>query len=185
MKYIEISEGEDYNLPAQGIDIYVTDAEDQTLVSHYSDVDGSFVFANVALGTYWLYPEVAGITQERRRVEVTIDEPDVSDIEIILIPGNIDGIDPERSFISDNTLSLPYPNPTTDLVYLNIEATAFYSAVIDVYDLQGRKLASHQLNLQSGPNTLSMKIAKLKGGVYFVRANVNGTISEQRFIVNK
>ncbi len=185
VKYIEISEGGDYDLPAQGIDIYVTDAENQTLVSHYSDVDGSFVFPNVALGTYWLYPEVTGLTQEKRRVEVTIDEPDVVDVEIILIPGNIDGIDPDISFAKDNFLGIPYPNPATDLIYLNIEATAYLMAEIDVFDLQGRKLISQQLNLQNGTNTLGLKTAKLKGGVYFIRADVNGTISEQRFIVNK
>ena len=185
VKYIKISGEEDYNLPAQGIDIYVLDAANQTLVSHYSDVDGSFIFPNVALGTYWLYPEVTGIMQEKRRVEVTIDEPDVSDIEIILIPGNIDGIDPEESFVGDNILGLPYPNPAIDLIQLNIEATAYQLAIIDVFDLQGRKLLSEQLNMQHGTNTLSLKIAKLKVGVYFIRANVNGIISEQKFIINR
>ncbi len=184
VKYIKNLEGNDYNLPAQGIDIYVFDALEQTLVSHYSDQEGAFEFSEVAHGTYWLYPEVTGLNQKKILVEVTDDDPDVSDIEIILTPGNIDGIETDEEFVNENTLGLPYPNPTTEWINVNIEANTHQSAIIDVFDLQGRKLFSQQLQLQSGHNTMNLKIAGLKGGFYFIRANVNGLISEQRFIVS-
>ena len=185
VKYIEISEGDDFDLPAKGIDIYVLDASNQTLVSHYSDQDGAFEFPDVALGTYWLFPEVTGLNQKKVRVEVTVEEPDVSDIEIILTPGNIDGIEPAEDFVQENTLGLPYPNPTTDWVNATVEVNGHEAAVIEVFDLQGRKLFTRQIQLQGGSNTLSLKTAGLKRGIYIVRANVKGTISEQRFVISR
>jgi len=185
VKYIEILEGNDYDLPAQGIDIYVFDALEQTLVSHYSDQDGAFQFPDVALGTYWLYPEVTGVNQKKIEVNVTVDEPDVSDIEIILIPGGVDTIDYIHDFISKNALGLPYPNPATDLVRLNLEVTGYGDATIDVFDLQGRMLNSNQMQMQNSINTVAVKVAGLKAGIYFIRANVNGIISEQRFVVSR
>lgn len=185
VKYIETLEGSDFNLPAQGIDIYVFDSLEHTLISHYSDQDGVFEFPDVALGTYWLYPEVTGLNQKKIQVEVTVDEPDVSDIEIILTPGNINGIDPEQEVGNMNVLGLPYPNPATDLTNISIDASAAHSAIIDVFDIRGSKLFSRQLQLQSGPNTVSLKITGLRGGVYFVRADVDGTVSEQRFVVSR
>ncbi|MCF6172028.1 MAG: PKD domain-containing protein [Bacteroidales bacterium] len=185
VKYIEISEGNDFDLPAQGIDIYVLDEANQTLVSHYSDQAGAFEFPDVALGTYWLFPEVTGLNQKKVRVEVTVDEPDVSDIEIILTPGNIDGIGDAEHFVQENFLGLPYPNPATDWVNTPIESNGFSVAAIEIFDLQGRKIFSRQLQLQSGANTLSLKTSGLKCGTYIVRASVNGTVSERQFIVSR
>ncbi len=78
---------------------------------------------------------------------------------------------------SQNMLGLPYPNPAADLVYLNIQANSHNQAIVDVFDLQGRKLITQQLHLQSGSNTMTIRTAGLKGGAYFVRANVEGVIS--------
>lgn len=185
VKYIETLEGSDYDLPAQGIDIYVLDSSEQTLISHYSDVDGAFDFPEVALGTYWLYPEVTGLNQKKYRVDVTIAEPDVSGIEIVLIPGGVDTLDYIPDVISENALGFPYPNPATDRVSISIKANGHQFAEIEVFDLHGRKLASKQMQLQNGSNTLSLPISELKGGVYFVRAIVEGTVSEQRFVVSR
>ena len=185
IKYNEILNGMDYEIPAMGIDIYVMDSSEQTLISHYSNEDGNFEFPEVALGTYWLYPEVTGLSQKKYRVDVTFDEPDVSDIEILLTPGGGDSTDYIEDFTAENALGFPYPNPATNQLNINIDANSYQSATIDVFDLQGRKLFSQQLQLQSGSNTLSMNIASLRRGAYFIRANVNGIISEQRFIVSK
>ena len=185
IKYDGIVNGIDYELPAQGIDIYVMDSSEQTLISHYSNEDGAFEFPAVALGIYWLYPEVAGLNQKKYKVQVTVEEPDVSDIEILLIPGGVDSTDYIEDFISENALGFPYPNPAVDRLNIIIDANTYQSAIIDVFDLQGRKLLSQQLQLQSGSNTLSLNIANLRGGIYFIRANVNGIVSEQRFIVSK
>jgi hypothetical protein len=185
VKYIELLEGIDYDLPAQGIDIYVFDASEQTLISHYSDLDGSFHFPEVALGTYWLYPEVTGLNQKKIKVEVTVENPDVSDIEILLKPGGVDSVDFIQDFIAENALGLPYPNPATDLVYLDVESVGYHTATIDVFDLQGRMLLSREISLQNGSNTMGINTATLKSGIYFVRANVNGAVSQQRFIVSR
>jgi hypothetical protein len=185
VKYIGLIDGNDYDLPAQGIDIYVFDEEEQTLISHYSDQYGTFEFPDVALGTYWLYPETTGLKQKKYKVQVTVDQPDVSDVEILLSPGGVDTLEYIQDFVSENALGLPYPNPATRLIQMKIEANAYQDATIDVFDIQGRMVISRKMQLQSGSNTLSLKIAGLKSGVYFVRANVDGTISQQRFIVRR
>ena len=186
IKYDGILNNIDYELPAQGIDIYVMDASEQTLISHYSNQDGAFEFPEVALGVYWLYPEVTGLNQKKYKVEVTVDEPDVSDIEILLKPGGVDSTDYIEYIIAENALGFPYPNPANDRLSININTNNYSSsAIIDVFDLSGRKLFSQNLQLQSGSNTMSMNVASLRGGVYIVRANVDGIVSQQRFIVSR
>ncbi len=186
VKYIGISDGSNYDLPAQGIDIYVIDEENQTLISHYSDLNGAFEFPEVALGTYWLYPEVTGLNQKKVQVEVTVEDPDVSDIEIILIPGNVDGIgEGYENAAHLNTLGLPYPNPAVDWVNINIEVNGRQTATVEVFDLQGKQLLSRQFQFQDGQNTLRLNTASLERGIYIVRTNVNGTTSGRRFIVSR
>ncbi|MCF6341975.1 MAG: T9SS type A sorting domain-containing protein, partial [Bacteroidales bacterium] len=67
----------------------------------------------------------------------------------------------------------------------NIESNGNARAVIEVFDLQGRNLFTRQTQLQSGANTLSLNTTGMKRGIYIIRANINGTMSEQLFVVGR
>ena len=76
-----------------------------------------------------------------------------------------------------------YPNPVEDVlnVKYNIDGNVS-NANINVFDIVGKKVASHQLMNNKG--TLKLDVSSLNAGVYFYSVNVNGqTLKTERVIV--
>ena len=78
--------------------------------------------------------------------------------------------------ITDNKINI-HPNPTNDRLY--IEAEVEIEDVV-IYDVYGRRLQSIVNNQQS----LSIDVAGLKSGIYFIKINTNKGNIVKRIIKN-
>lgn len=80
-----------------------------------------------------------------------------------------------------------YPNPSlsdeenTTIVY-NFQ-NHFSSAVLNIYDMSGKRVASQRLDSSSGLHTETIETTTLQAGMYIVMMNVDGQTVQQKLIV--
>ena len=93
-------------------------------------------------------------------------------------PSDNDDEDDEEKIdeIADNKINI-HPNPTNDRLY--IEAEVEIEDIV-IYDVYGRRLQSIVNNQQS----LSIDVADLKSGIYFIKINTNKGNIVKRIIKN-
>jgi len=96
--------------------------------------------------------------------------------EFVSVPENHDAINPMTSV-------RVYPNPATDV--LNIEVNASQSSVmsINVFNIMGQKVMESNVNINAGMNTPTINTADFASGIYFVTVKANGFENTMKFIV--
>lgn len=62
-----------------------------------------------------------------------------------------------------------YPNPASDLIYLDCFSEREGNTDIQIYDLQGRLVLQHQTKMQEGENLVNLDIRSLVGGLYLIK----------------
>ncbi|MGQ9847383.1 MAG: PKD domain-containing protein, partial [Bacteroidales bacterium] len=72
-----------------------------------------------------------------------------------------------------------YPNPTKELLNIEIVDYEVRSASFEVYDLTGRLLPVNAKN--SSNNQFQIDVSSLKQGIYILRSKINGLTINQRF----
>ncbi len=171
------------SIPAQGVDIFLFNTLNENLVSHYSNEEGLFDFSGIQTGDYWVYPEVTG--QQSNMLKVTVSEStlNVSDIQITILPTDINLDIPEPIVVSDMSLQKLYPNPARDQINLDFKAAHKQQLNLKIYDMMGRLIQSELVQAQAGSNTVSIGTDKMGNGIYTLGLMINGALSEQRFVV--
>ncbi|MGV3695541.1 T9SS type A sorting domain-containing protein [Flavobacterium sp.] len=88
---------------------------------------------------------------------------------------------------TDNSITL-YPNPNNGIFELAIKDSAKFQdgkVSIDVFDLNGRTVYKNQYNIISDAATnISLNVAGISNGVYFVKVSGKGHLETLKFIKN-
>jgi len=165
---------------AKGVNIHLFDENNNLLTCRYSDDIGDFYFDLVEIETYWLYPEITGISADRVEVELTHEAPIVSDIEINILKYSISSIVEDTK--QDQLIGLPYPNPVSESFTLPTKSTTVKNISYEIYDSFGRivKAGTVQNVLSEG---ISISTANLNTGMYFIRSLVDENKYDRTFIV--
>ena len=71
-----------------------------------------------------------------------------------------------------------YPNPTRDVLRVDLNATEAATTLIQITDLMGRVVLSQSVTINKGANLLPFNVASLPSGAYFVK--INGDVT--RFV---
>jgi hypothetical protein len=69
--------------------------------------------------------------------------------------------------LSNNFNLKIYPNPARDYVWIDLESDEVKSAVIELYDLQGKLVLNDEFNIIEGPNKVDLQ--ELGGSQYILR----------------
>ena len=133
-----------------------------------SDAEGYFQFADIAFGTYQLYPDVAGIPTQAMMVTITEERPTVNDISLVVSPEQVVFSVTEivSSFI-ENAL-LIYPNPVRSQAGISVEMKQSSGIEIMITDLQGRTVYFEKRMLEKGQNLLPLNAGEFAAGFYQV-----------------
>ncbi len=83
-----------------------------------------------------------------------------------------------NSIIQDVNLNI-YPNPTTDLININIEHQSLFFNEIHVYNLQGQLVKTANLNAEN--NTI-VDLYELSAGTYLIQIF---TLDKTQYIIQK
>ena len=78
---------------------------------------------------------------------------------------------------SDTKIAV-YPNPTRDVLRVDVNASEAATTLVQVTDLMGRVVLSQSVSVNKGANLLPLNVASLPSGAYFVK--INGDVT--RFV---
>jgi len=73
-----------------------------------------------------------------------------------------------------------FPNPTIDLLYLNVTVEEVFEEVISIFDAQGRLVKNEQMLFFKGDNLIELDVRSLPLGVYFVE--LSNSLLHKRFL---
>lgn len=76
-----------------------------------------------------------------------------------------------------------YPNPASDKISLQSAVFSQQSAIVEIYDLSGRKLFEEQI--MKGTSTVKINLRDLTNGIYFCKVEVGQKISTKKLIIQK
>ena len=95
-------------------------------------------------------------------------------------PGlNID----ERPAVNPMTTTRVYPNPATDQLNIEVNASQASEMTIGVYNIMGQNVMNQTMSITTGMNTKPIDISELNSGIYFVTVKANGFENTMKFIV--
>ena len=94
-----------------------------------------------------------------------------------------------RLGINDNDAVNPmtavraYPNPATDVLTLEINASMASDMNVSFYNITGQKVMSKMISVNTGINSASINVNELESGVYFCSVTANGFNKAVKVIV--
>ena len=174
-----------YSSATSGIDVYLLNEDGDVMTSHYTDYYSEFVFEGIALDTYYITPEITGIANDKKKIELNEDKPQENSITINVFTGEVVLGIGDHQFLTEGVVSNPYPNPAGSYVNINITAETAGQTAIEVVDLQGRLLFSNDQQIYSGVNKFSIETSDFENGIYIIRVQTENQITDRKFIVNR
>ena len=174
-----------YGTTAKGINVHLYDDSNNLLTCHYSDELGDFSFDLIELVTYWLYPEITGIYAERIKVELTPETPIIDDIEIRILMNSTSSSIPEDDYYSNDIVGLPYPNPTSEMLYIPLNYIPNTNVSYEIYDFLGHIIISRQDETIDSSDGFYVSTRYVKNGSYILRIIVNDKVYNRVFVVAK
>ena len=76
-----------------------------------------------------------------------------------------------------------YPNPATDVLNIEVNASQSSAMSINVFNIMGQKVMEQNVNINAGMNCPAINTAELSSGIYFVTVKANGFENTMKFIV--
>ena len=89
----------------------------------------------------------------------------------------------EQEAINPMTTTRVYPNPATDVLNIEVNASQASEMSISVYNIMGQNVMNQNVNITTGMNTRSISTSELNSGIYFVTVKANGFENTMKFIV--
>ncbi len=137
------------------------------------NTNGEFDFPALDYGTYYLHPEMAGITSDIVIIEITPAKPHV-DVIMTFTGTRILGIGDirtgkEKVFI--------YPNPVTDLLNVSFDLQRSTVIRIDVYTIKGQVVYTTSKHVNKGQSTVDLPFSGLNEGIYIVKIHSDDGIN--------
>lgn len=141
--------------------------------------DGGFDFSALGYGTYYLHPELAGITSDLVKIEISAAKPHV-DVIMTFTGDRILGIDNIKSGTETITI---YPNPVTDQLMMSINLKTSDVIRIDVCIITGQVVYTIEKNINAGQSTVNLPFSRLNDGMYFVRIHSEDGINVAKRVI--
>ena len=89
----------------------------------------------------------------------------------------------EHAAINPMTATRVYPNPATDVLNIEVNASQASEMSISVFNIMGQNVMNQTVSINTGINTRPVSISELNSGVYFVTVKANGFENTMKFIV--
>ncbi|NOT50374.1 MAG: T9SS type A sorting domain-containing protein [Chitinophagaceae bacterium] len=76
-----------------------------------------------------------------------------------------------------------YPNPVKNILTINVSSVAAEKTMVELYDLNGRRMTGQYYNIMAGKQSLSLDMSRLGNGTYILKMILGGKSSSQ--LINK
>lgn len=104
-------------------------------------------------------------------------------------------VDNDGTFTYSNTINIQiseamvngfvkiYPNPTSDVLKVQLQSTSSYTTVLDVKNILGQVISSTEVSVQKGVVEIPINVANFANGTYIVSfADASGTLHQKKFV---
>ncbi len=112
-----------------------------------------------------------------------IDFENLQDASFVSYHFYIASLSPNGIQENENVQVKVYPNPASSVVSLQSSVFSQQSAVLIIYDLNGKNLIEKQI--PAGNETIEIDVSSLQSGMYFCRLISENKISSQKLIIQK
>lgn len=163
------------------IPVVLRTPEPGTAIITYSSTDGSYLFSNLALGTYEIFAEIPGKSITPQPIILDADHQTAEGVDMMILEDQIIftlGIGESEVF---DTTPFIYPNPVNDLINVNINLKKSSQLKIDITDLTGRICCSESFNITDQKNIV-IDSKSLPRGIYLLRCESMGEVVITKFI---
>jgi hypothetical protein len=126
---------------------------------------GEFGFAGLAYGTWYLKGELAGVTSDLVRVDITAANPNPS-VTMTFTGASILGIGSQPALVNSWAV---FPNPVSDRLTVSIDLKQKTDARVQIFNLAGQAVKSMAEILVAGTNTVVIATDGLPAGIYTLR----------------
>ena len=135
--------------------------------------------------TIKMKPGLAMGTQFRNRASIYFDEhnPVLTNVTLNTLGTGPAGTQPVAAETSSSFLV--FPNPAASTFNAVINSSTAEDAGMNITDVAGKIIMTKTINLQMGPQTISVDASQLVSGIYFVSLNANGTTQTQKLVIIK
>ncbi len=172
--------------PAPNVEVLLLDGQNTALDYVKTDAGGHFEFPAVALGSYTIWPEVAGLLTTPAHVTLDATKPAVILPFTMTISNVAYGISHNLPDLITSVGEV-FPNPAVNGV-ASFSVTVSRALAIDlvIYNMSGQMMISSKENLQQGINLVRVNVGALVRGNYTVelRSPEGGSVN-RKLTVNK
>ena len=148
--------------PLSGVQVNLLTSTNQSVAYTFTDANGHYQFANIALGTYKIYVEQLNKVPNPLDFTLTAENPVDSGANMSVNSHGTTGIDN----VNNLQLMEVYPNPVVGLVQMQIGCKQATAATLKLVDILGRTNLEQKVKLTSGQNTAVIDMTGMAAGVY-------------------
>lgn len=152
--------------PVPDVSILLLDGNGNPVTHTATDANGDFNFTNLALGSYEVHPEVAGLTTYPQYVTLTSLDPGYLGNQFYLNSTYIAGTEDESTAFEALRV---FPNPATDVVWVNFSSQQHIELNLDVLDMRGAVIRTQQFQSDAGAHTYLVTVSDLASGIYLLK----------------
>lgn len=144
--------------------------------------DGTFEFDNLALGSYYIYPELPGMNSGY--ISITLTESSTnSDVFLTMTDNSILGEAELRQSVQQINV---FPNPVVHQANLLVVSETNVQSSIEIFDMSGRLIQNLMKRLEAGNNQISLPVEGLENGFYLIRiVTDSGEQHNTKMILNR
>lgn len=170
-----IDNGRSANIP-----IILRTTEPVTAMMTYSSTDGSFIFPNLAYGTYEIFAEIPGKSIIPQSIVLDEVRPSAEGIDMMILESEIIFLGIAESEIFE-TIPFIYPNPVNDRINITINLKKPSLVRFDIIDPVGRIVSSESHHIIDLKNIV-IDVKSLPQGVYLLKLEADREIVFKKII---
>jgi len=155
------------NLPGEDVQVLLFDAQNTPLDYVFSDMEGNFGFDALEPGTYKMIAESAGLFTEPVYVTITTENPAISDVQLLLYPHDITGID-EMTDLMETNINI-YPNPVNNVLNVHLRDQEVTLIKYQILSVAGNLMMEGKLSQNDNQELYQINTAGLPKGAYILK----------------
>ena len=168
------------NPPVPGAQVLLLNSQRRPVEFMISGHDGRYEFDNLGYGSYFLYVEVPGRYSRYTAIWLDSTKEFAQNVILGVYDHDVTGIGENAA--SDFASGHLYPNPVNDMAQLNINLEKPMIIRVEVADIRTSVITAFDKSCPQGFSKLSIPVATLAPGIYFVRIrslNGNGSFVQK------
>lgn len=153
-----------------------------TAIITYTAFDGTYVFSNLAYGTYEIFAEIPGKSIIPQTIVLNETQLSAEGVDMMILESEIIFLGISESDVFE-TIPYLYPNPVSERVNVTIDVKKPSLVNIDITDIAGRIISAESYTLADQKNVV-IDVKSLPKGIYLLRIEANKEVVVKRFMKN-